>query len=514
MNKYLIWTFSICILFCMSSCNNGSSHSEAHHHHDAEPMTRYNNDLEFYAEVPALIVGEKATMKVYITSISDYKPFVCDSIELSLSVNGKVQRVAPEHSHTPGVYVFSFTPAAAGCGSLMVDIPVDDTTYRLGSSHQHVFASHEELHSGGHSHGHSHGHDHSHSHSDEMEHATNVVNFSKEQSWKVDFATEVVVPAVFGGVIKTTGQVVSAQCNESDVAAKNSGIIVFSNPNLIEGSAVSKGQQLFTIESNGMADDNMSVKFQEAVANFNVAKSDFERKKLLAESHIVSVAELDRSRSAYEAAKAVYDNLKDNFSQKGAILRAPLAGYVKKLHVRNGAFVQAGQPVLTVSQNRDLFIRAEVQSRYYSELDNIVSANFVSPNNGDVVQMGVGSLVSYGKGTDVDSPLIPVTFRFQNTADLISGTFVTLYIKTDSDVEVISVSNEGIVEEMGNFFVFVQVTPVLFEKRMVSLGATDGKRTVVTSGLKKGERVVSKGAYMLKLAQGSGALDPHAGHVH
>lgn len=516
MKRFIVTAFSLCFVFMFVSCRQGE-HVDAHHH-DAEPMTRYNNDLELYAELPPLIVGEQATISVFLTALDNHKPFVGENVVLELSVNGKTQTVEPNHSHTQGVYTFAVTPAAAGCGSLLVQIPMGDTTYRMGSNHQHVFASHDEYHSGGHghhhghSHGHSHGHDHGHNHGSAE--SSNVVSFTKQQSWMVDFATEICTPEHFGGVIKTAGQVLSSQCNESDVVAKNSGIIVFSNPNLVEGATVKNGQQLFTIESNGMADNNMNVRFQEAVANFNAAKSDYERKQQLAESQIVSAAELDRAKSAYDAAKAVYDNLKGNFSQKGAVLRAPLSGYVKSLQVRNGAYVEAGQPILTVSQNRDLFIRAEVQSRYYNQLDNIVSANFVSPNGGNVVHMEAGALVSYGKGTHLDSPLIPVTFRFQNTADLISGTFVTLYIKTSSDAEVLTVANDGIVEEMGNHFVFVQITPVQFEKRLVTLGPTDGMRTEVVSGLKKGERVVSKGAFMLKLAQASGALDPHAGHVH
>ena len=67
---------------------------------------------------------------------------------------------------------------------------------------------------------------------------------------------------------------------------------------------------------------------------------------------------------------------------------------------------------------------------------------------------------------------------------------------------------------MGNFFVFVQHTPVSFEKREVVLGATDGVQVQVLKGLHAGERVVTKGAVSLKLSQGAAALDPHAGHVH
>jgi multidrug efflux pump subunit AcrA (membrane-fusion protein) len=67
---------------------------------------------------------------------------------------------------------------------------------------------------------------------------------------------------------------------------------------------------------------------------------------------------------------------------------------------------------------------------------------------------------------------------------------------------------------LGNYFIFVQLTPESFEKRLVTLGATDGYRTEVLSGVEPGERVVTKGASMVRLAQNGAALDPHAGHVH
>ena len=67
---------------------------------------------------------------------------------------------------------------------------------------------------------------------------------------------------------------------------------------------------------------------------------------------------------------------------------------------------------------------------------------------------------------------------------------------------------------MGNFFVFVQLTPESFEKRLVTLGSTDGCYTEILSGVKAGERVVTRGASMVRLAQGTASLDPHAGHVH
>jgi hypothetical protein len=149
-------------------------------------------------------------------------------------------------------------------------------------------------------------------------------------------------------------------------------------------------------------------------------------------------------------------------------------------------------------------------------LNNISTANFRIPKTNTSYRLEDldGKLVSFGKSAEYGNVLIPVTFEVNNTIGLLSGSFVDLYIKTQSDNPMLTVANGALIEEMGNFFVFVQLTPELFEKREIQKGSTDGYRTAIVSGLQQGERVVAKGAVLVKLAQASGALDPHAGHVH
>lgn len=378
-------------------------------------------------------------------------------------------------------------------------------------------ACHHEHH---HDHENDHHHDHDHHHHDEEDHhhdvPANSVKFTEEQRSIIDFATAEVSKEKFGRVIKTTAQVVSAAGDEQVAASRASGIVRFAGGDIVEGASVKKGQRLFTIESSGMADGNMNVRYQEAAANYQAAKAEYERKAELAKDRIVSQTELDRSRAAYEGAKAAYDNLKGNFSPSGAVVCAPMSGYIKNIGVQNGGYVEAGQAVVTISQNKDLYLRAELSPRYYASLRNIKTANIELPDGGGVYTLEElkGAFVNYGKASDSQNPLIPVTFRIQNCGNIIAGSFVKLYIVSEAKEEVIAVDNGGIVEEMGNNFVFVKIAPELFEKRMVTLGGTDGKRTVVTSGLKEGEIVVTKGAMMVKMAQGASALDPHAGHVH
>lgn len=381
----------------------------------------------------------------------------------------------------------------------------------LVPSCHHAVQEHEHNHTQEHEHHHdSDHHDHDH------HHGVNVIAFSSGQAKKVGLTLEKVEPRSFGQVIKTTAQVLSSQGDEREVAATASGMVHFINPSLVEGSAVKSGQQLFEIESSGMAENNMSVKLTEATARYNAAKAVYERKKQLAGDKIVSQADMDNARAEYETAKAAYDNLKSVFSHRGAVVKAPIGGYVQRINVSNGTYVEAGQSVVTVSQNRDLQLRAEVQPRYYQWLKNIKDVNVRVPGDERVYTLSElgGGLVSYGRATDVDCPLVPVTFRIRNVGNLLSGSFVTAYIITNGDHKVLTVPNVALVEEMGNYFVFVQVEDEEYEKRLVAIGATDGLRTEVVSGLHEGETVVAHGASMVRLAQNSAALDPHAGHVH
>jgi membrane fusion protein, heavy metal efflux system len=61
--------------------------------------------------------------------------------------------------------------------------------------------------------------------------------------------------------------------------------------------------------------------------------------------------------------------------------------------------------------------------------------------------------------------------------------------------------------------VYVQTGGESFQKREVKLGAADGINVQLLSGVEEGERVVTKGAYQIKLSQASGTMPAH-GHEH
>ena len=502
--KRLYFVIATLFLGLTMVCCGGHSHSDhdhAHDHQDNLQLTAYNTDFEMYANANPFMVGQPGTVLSHFSYLSDFKPLDSAEVTLSLIVGNDGIRQTLNTATRKGVYKFTLTPTHVGKGKLIYDVKVGDSVSRIVVEGIEVYADAHEANEAAHN---------------AMVTNSNAVSFTKEQSWKINFATEEVAYEPFGEVIKTSAQVLPSQGDERVVVAKSSGVVTFSNAKITEGTPVAAGQQLFSIESSNMADNNMAVRYAEAENNYELAKAEYDRKQNLAKDKIVSASELQRAKAEYDNAKALYETIKNNFSQNGQKVTSPISGYVCQLMVKNGEYVEAGKPIMSVSQNKKLYIRADLQPRYYSVLNNIRTANFRIPKTNTSYRLEDldGRLVSFGKSADNGNVLIPVTFEVNNTVGLLSGSFVDLYIKTQSDNPMLTVANGALIEEMGNFFVFVQLTPELFEKREIQKGATDGYRTAVLGGLKAGERVVAKGAVLVKLAQASGALDPHAGHVH
>ena len=346
--------------------------------------------------------------------------------------------------------------------------------------------------------------------------SSNGAVFPKEKSWSVDFATEEAVLEPFGQVIRATSRVQPSQEEVFTVSALTDGVVSIGAKALVEGREVRKGETLCIVKGSGTADENLATRYARAEADYNFARNEYERKKALASDRIVSESELRQAEAAFEIAKAVFENLKGNFDASGQSAKSPIEGFVTSVTVSNGQFVRAGDPIATVSRSRSLLVVAEIQPRYSACLKDICGATFKDMDSGRIWTLDElgGKVVSYGKSVSSDSPLIPVTFSVPNKGGFIPGSFLQTRIITRSETPAITLPTTSLIEEQGNYFVYRQLTPEYFEKTPVTIGASDGLRTEIRSGLSAGERVVSKGAMFVKLAQASGALDPHAGHNH
>lgn len=463
--------------------------------------TAYSENFELFVEADPFIIGESANILSHFSVLPGFVPVEKAKITAILSVNGKITSQTLDSPVRKGIYSFDITPETTGRGSLKFEISSDTLSAEIVVPDIVVFATSEEAHGAAES---------------IIVSRTNTAVFTKEQSWKIDFSTEVPVKGPFGQVIKSIAFIKAAPDNEVVVTAKTNGIVSFTSGILSEGKDVSKGDILVTISAGNLADNNLSVKYAEAKNNFEKEESEYNRAKELAADKIVSERELLTAKNLYENAKSVYDNLNTNFTVSGQRVASPLSGSVKQVFVDNGAYVETGQSLLTVSQNKTMILTADVPQKYLPYLGSVKSAiiRIVNDPQEYTLEQLNGKIISYGKSGNPDNYLIPVTLQIENNGRFIAGSFVEIFLKTVTENEAITVPNSSILEEQGNYFVYVQINPELFEKRLVEIGTTDGIRSELISGISSGERIVTRGAILIKLAQSTGALDAHSGHVH
>jgi len=365
------------------------------------------------------------------------------------------------------------------------------------------------------------GHDHSkenaqetesnHSHSQDQEKAQDHNHIHQKHG---NFGVIDIVYSPFGEIVKTSGEIMPARGDEQVVVANHDGLAFFAFNGVQEGVAVNSSQHLLTITSGELVHDNLEAGYLEAKAQFEKKKIDYERAARLMADTIIPEREYLDAKLAYESSSLTFNAIRRNYESGGQKVLAPTNGYVKNIHVNEGEFVQMGQPLITISQNKRLTIKADVPQNAIPKLKTILSANFKTPYNGQVYSTNQlnGSLISWGKSATTNSFYIPIFFEVDNKGGLIPGTYIEVFLKTAASAEAIAIPKTAIMEEFGNHFVFID-NHETWEKRYVEINGTDGNLVRITQGLKVGEHVATKNVSKIKLSQMTGQLPEHA-HVH
>ena len=380
---------------------------------------------------------------------------------------------------------------------------------------------------------------HDHEGEEKEDHSGEIV-MTDEQMEKAGVDIETVEPGDFTAVMKAAGQIVRRQGDEQTVSATISGIVYWRNASLSEGSQVGSGQPLADITARHLQDGDPIAK---AKATFEAAKSEKERVKPLADENIVSQREYEQARLNYQTAKAAYEGIAASKSGS-AVVTTGMGGFIKSLIVKSGDYVNVGDPIAVVTQNRRQQLVVDVPECAYRNMNDIRSANFKATGNDNVYKLSElnGKLISYSRTLPEGSAYLPATFEFDNVGDIIAGSFVEVYLLLKQKQNVITVPNTSLTEEQGLYYVYVKKhnhnheahedhehedhdheaheghehkgEEGIFEKREVKIGQTDGVRTEILSGLKAGECIVTEGAYQVKLAASSSAIPEGHNHNH
>lgn len=502
MKHLFFYTIAVLLMLaCQSKQNNSVNSKEGVATTELPSLsyTIYTEKSELFAEFRSMVVGDTTKLAGHFTHISELFTAITDgTITLSLTVGDNTVSQTSTVSSSPGIFRFAVVPGEAGVGKMVFDITTKDDTDQIVIENVTVFTDVKTAQS-----------------SKKEEPKGSEISYLKEQAWKVEFANMPVTLQPFNEIIKTTGEILPAQGDEMVITANTNGIVTFAGNKAVVGTSVRAGEMLFAISGKNLTDGNSETHFTQAKVAYEKAKADYDRSQELVKDNIVSQKDFLDTKARYETEQANYNNLSRNYQSGGQKVVCPISGFVKNILVAEGQYVSVGQPIASVSQNRSLVLKAEVSQKYFSKLALIASANFKTAydNKTYSIELMNGKLLSYGKSNDASTLFIPVTFSFDNKGEVVPGSMVDVFLKLQPFEGAIVIPVSALIEEQGVFYAYVQTAGESFVKRTLSLGGSDGFQVKVLAGLKEGERVVTKGAYQIKLSSASGAIPAH-GHAH
>jgi multidrug efflux system membrane fusion protein len=269
---------------------------------------------------------------------------------------------------------------------------------------------------------------------------------------------------------------------------------VISQVHFQEGQAVRKGDQLFTIDQRPM-----QAALAHDRAQLENAEIQFNREQKLFDQKLVSQDEYDTSKASRDtlAATVQSDELNLSFTE----IRAPFDGRTGSLQFHEGNVVKApDDTLLTINQIHPIYVAFAVPEQYLPEIKREmrektlkVQATF---QNMDALPQG--ELTFIDNAVDMTTGTIQLKATFPNEDNTLwPGQFVQVVLTLSDLTNAIVVPSQAVQTGQNGQFVYVVKPDLTAEERPVTVGITYQGETVVQSGLKAGETVVTDGQLRL-----------------
>ena len=225
----------------------------------------------------------------------------------------------------------------------------------------------------------------------------------------------------------------------------------------------------------------------------------FSRAQLIDKEHEIGVA---RSRIVAAAARIQQYRVRLQSRARDledAVIRAPFSGIVSHRQVSAGAFIEVGDPVVTLIDDHQLEIEADVPSERVSGLAGGVRLS-VRLDDGSTHDAEVRAVVPE-ENPMTRTRTVRLTPRFGETEKpLAIGQSVTLELPIGKARPVVTVNKDGVIQQVDGPIVYL-VEEEAAALRPVQLGESVGTRFEVLGGLEPGDLVVVRGNERLRPGQ-------------
>ena len=371
-----------------------------------------------------------------------------------------------------------------------------------------------------------HDHDHDHDHANH-DHDEGVVRLDAATLEEFGIVVDEAGPGTLTEVVALPGEVVFNADRYAHVTPGVPGIVRGVSASV--GDRVSAGQTLALLSSRELAAARSE--YLAARARLELASEVLDRDQRSLADRIGTERQVLASRQAVREAEIALNLAEQNLHAlgegHGAIerltelpdtelalyaLKSPLDGLVIDRHLTRGERVDeaGGDAPFVVADLTSVWVNLTV---YQRDLSDIHAGQRVAIAFGPGLPEAQGEIAFVSPALEERTRTATARVVLDNPEGLWRpGLFVTGRVRTDTMSAAVVIPLSAVTEVDGQPSVFVQ-TEAGFEARAVELGRSDREHVRVLSGLRAGERYVSRNTLAIKAELNRAALE-HAGHVH
>lgn len=355
----------------------------------------------------------------------------------------------------------------------------------------------------------------------EDKHNENEIHLTKAQFETAKIKIESIGKKKIRDRVEVTGTIEVPPQSKATVYAPMEAFVF--KTDLLPGDKVRKGQTLAVLQHPNFI--KLQYSYLEAINKLNVAKADYDRKKMLLESDITSRKSFQITEGIYRSAKSLTSSYASQLKMAGlspqvvakkgiqqyVYVKAPIEGYVVENNLNKGMFLAANSEMMEIIDNDHMHAELNV---FGTDITKIKKGDeFVfTPSGLDISYEGYIKLIS--QKVDQKTKTVNVHGHFEDEQNrLKSGMFINAQVLL-AGKEVFAVPEEAIIDNEGESFIFIAESNEEFIPLEVTLGNTDKGFTEIKTIQDNNfnVKIVIKGAHFLKgkLLQQAGGMEGHA----
>jgi RND family efflux transporter MFP subunit len=479
-------------------------------------VTSWTAKTELFMEYPPLVAAQTVRFAVHLTLLSDFSALNAGRprIEMTPEQGGSPVTLAGSDPLRPGAFRVEGQLPAAGRyrWALLVEAPGLADRHELGMAT--VFGDPASAAADAETHG-----------SDDPA----AIAYLKEQQWTNAFATVPVGEADMRLSVRAPATVHPLPGGEAIVAAPAAGRLVADVLPSI-GDRVQSGQVLARLEprlSAGADRATLEAEVAEVRAAVEAARVEQSRSEQLLAERAVPARRVEDARRATGVAEARLRAAEARLAQRdetlrtggGAAagnayaLRAPIAGRLAELVATIGASYDEGASLFRIVRTDRVELEVQVPAADVAIARQAAGLALEIPGFPKPLTFDPHHVHHPGV-LDATTRALPLQMEIANPGEqLLIGQVGTAILYTRDRQRAVVVPSAAVLTEAGRPYVFVQTGGEQFARRFIEIAARDGDLVGIRSGVKPGERVVTRGAYEIQLASAAKGL-PAEGHVH